>query len=875
MKYRMLIISTLILSIVCTWGCGSGGNDLSSIDNIDIPSNSKTVSLSGTITVPTNVAVDSDVNDPKETYIANDTAQTAQVLDNPISVGGYVNQAGTGSSGQSFDRGDLIDCFSAALRGADMISLFIGDTENSDLDLFLLDANGELIDSSQGTGAQETITVPADGTYFIAVTANSGASNYILTIGVDVAGQAVGDSLSIRHDFTLDEAIVLFEPDLQTADTGASQNARAADMGMMIAAGGKDREMLLSFAETNSQDIVYKAIGTIDQPSTRQILSDAFGRLDEKMRRKLDTLDSIKALRQRGDVRLADPNYVIHLAAMEPNDQYYPLQWHYPLINLPQAWDITTGSFDVIVAVVDSGVLLDHPDLAGQLTDTGYDFVSNPTLSNDGDGIDPNPDDPGNGDVDGSIAFHGTICAGIIAATSDNGTGVAGVSWNSSIMPVRVLGVGGTGSLINILQGVRYAAGLENDSGTVPAQPADIINLSMAGTGYSEIAQEVFTRVREAGIIVIAAAGNEATATPQYPASYDGVISVSAVDINSEPASYSSYGSYVDVAAPGGDVGDVNADGYYDYIVSTYGDTSEGSIRFGYTMVAGTSMAAPHVAGVVALMKAVYPALTPEILDALLQNGVLTKDNGETGWDDNFGYGLIDAYKAVLAVNNGNIPSLLTVSPTTIKLGETQTSASLTVSSIGETIVSVSDFTQSPTEWLTVTQADVDANGRGVYTISANRSGLSNADYNGTIMFTASSGNIISVQVNLNVDSSDTTANAGYHYVLLLDSTTKEIVQQVDMAAVNAEYAYTFNEVAAGESYLIVAGSDRDNDGIIGDDGESSGVYSFLDQIIQVKADGDTTGLNFTTNMRLTRSPSFSSIDSAGESFQFMRLDRN
>ncbi len=867
-----MIISALILLIVSTWGCGGGG-DASSRNDSGTPSNSQTVSLSGTITVPANVVVDSDVNDPNETYITNDTLETAQALDNPITVGGYVNQAGAGSSGQSFDRGDLIDCFSAELRAADIISLFIGDAGNGNLDLFLFDANGELIDSSQGTGAQETITAPTDGTYFIAVMVSSGASNYTLTISAGAAGQAVGDSLSIRHDFALDEAIVLFEPTVQTAGTEASQKARAAAMGMRIAAGGKNREMLLSFSESDSQNSVYPGTGTVHRPSTSQILSHAFGRIGEKMRRKLNTLDVIKALRQRKDVRLADPNYVIHLAATEPDDQYYPLQWHYPAINLPQAWDITTGSSDVIVAVVDSGVLLDHPDLAGQLTDTGYDFVSNTTLSNDGDGIDADPDDPGNGDAAGSIAFHGTLCAGIIAAASNNGTGVAGVSWNSRIMPVRVLGAGGSGSLIDVLQGVRYAAGLENDSGTVPAQPADIINLSMVGTGYSAIAQEVFNRVREAGIIVIAAAGNEATATPYYPASYDGVISVSAVDINSDLASYSNHGDYVDVAAPGGDDGDINADGYYDYIVSTYGYASGGSIRFDYTMMAGTSMAAPHVAGVVALMKAVYPALTPDILDALLQNGLLTKDIGETGWDDYFGYGLIDAYKAVLAVNNGDLASLLTVSPTMINMGKTQIIASLTVSSIGEEIVSVSDFTQSPAEWLMVTPTDVDANGRGVYTISANRSGLSDGDYNGTIMFTASSGNIISVRVNLGVDSSDVTADAGYHYVMLLDPTTKEIVQQVDIAASNAEYTYTFDEVTAGKSYLIVAGSDRDNDGIIGDAGESFGAYSSLDQVIQVDADGDTTGLNFATNLRLTLSTSFSAIDPGNEFFQFMRLN--
>jgi serine protease len=268
-------------------------------------------------------------------------------------------------------------------------------------------------------------------------------------------------------------------------------------------------------------------------------------------------------------------------------------------------------------------------------------------------------------------------------------------------------------------------------------------------------------------------------------------------------------------------------------------------------------------------MKSVYPALTPDVLDALLQNGVLTNDLGETGWDANFGYGLIDAYKAVLAVNNGDVASVLSVSPTLINLGETQTSATLTVSSIGEEIVSVSDFTEAPTEWLTVTQTSVDADGRGVYTISASRSGLESGAYNGTIVFTASSGNAVSVQVNLSVGSTDATGDVGYHYVLLLDSATGEILQQVNVAAATGGYAYAFNEVTAGETYLIVAGSDRNNNGILGDAGEFFGAYSSLDRVTQLEADSDKTGLDFATNLRIT----LSSFDLDSGFYQFKRLN--
>ncbi len=337
--------------------------------------------------------------------------------------------------------------------------------------------------------------------------------------------------------------------------------------------------------------------------------------LPDESRRKLETLRLIKQLNANPDVEYAEPNY-IRRPLFTPSDPYYQYQLHYPQIRLPQAWDITTGAASVIVAVVDTGVFLAHQDLAGQLV-SGYDFISDGANANDGDGIDSNPDDPGDSTV-GNSSWHGTHVAGTIAATSNNSIGVAGIAPGARIMPLRALGKQG-GTDYDIDQALRFAAGLLNDSMTVPTQAADIINLSIGGAGFSQIVQDLYNDLHSQGIIVVAAAGNENSSVPSYPATYDNVVSVSAVDYQNQRAPYSNFGTSVDVAAPGGDASvDRDGNGYPDGVMSTLVDDSTGTRANSYAFYQGTSMAAPHVAGVAALMKSVNPALTASDFDAFL-----------------------------------------------------------------------------------------------------------------------------------------------------------------------------------------------------------------------------------------------------------------
>jgi serine protease len=187
-------------------------------------------------------------------------------------------------------------------------------------------------------------------------------------------------------------------------------------------------------------------------------------------------------------------------------------------------------------------------------------------------------EDPGDLAFGQRSSFHGTHVAGTIGAATNNGGGVAGVAWGVTLVPLRVLGLGG-GTSYDVLQAVRYAAGLANDSGT--SHPVDVINLSLGGGGFSSTEQSVYTQARNAGVIVVAAAGNDDSSQLFYPASYAGVVSVSAVDLRLLKAPYSSFGAAVDVAAPGGDTSiDRNGDGYGDGVLSTLFDELAG--LFGY-----------------------------------------------------------------------------------------------------------------------------------------------------------------------------------------------------------------------------------------------------------------------------------------------------
>lgn len=827
---RWLFSLVLVGALVGCGGGGGGGSDDDDDDGGTVPPPAL-FALGGIIDPAGGNATDSDVNDPTAPYAPNDNPTVAQLIPNPVTLGGYANQPGSGAAGRSRLEGDIVDWYQVTLAAGQVINLAIAeDGQLNDLDMGLFDANGELLQASVSQVRFETLTVPADGNYFIVIEAFRGASNYILSLGQQQP--VASTTLTLDSDFVPGEIVVRFSDAAAT-----SLKADAAPLGLVAKGGAAERNRLLSIENTASatlQSLAVTAGAAGIQAS------------DPVMQLKLDTLRTVKALRLRDDVAAAAPNYY-RQALFVPNDAQYPLQWHYPQLNLPQAWDYSTGS-NTVIAVIDTGILGTHPDLQPQVI-AGYDFISQSFNSGDGDGIDADATDVGDrANPDGSSSFHGSHVAGTAAAATHNSIGVAGVAFGARIMPLRVLGqLGGTD--FDIEQAVRYAAGLPNDSDTLPLRKADVINLSLGGPDFSETSQAVFAEARAAGVAVVAAAGNERSSQPSYPAAYPGVIAVSAVTITKELAPYSNFGSYIDVAAPGGNTGrDINGDGHPDGVLSTIGDDGEGTITASYTFYQGTSMAAPHLAGVIALMRSVNPSLTPQDIDNLLAGGLITEDLGDSGRDDRFGFGLINALQAVIAASNaaGGTPippvPILSVAPAALNFGTNLNTLTLTVSNGGDgELVVQPPVTDAP--WLSVTAPT--SGGLGTYTLTVDRSNLQAGLYTTTLTF-ASNANTVSVPVIVQVAPAlSERSDAGQQYVVLFDP---ELGETVDSAAASRQldgrYTFTLNEIPAGR-YELYAGTDADNDLLICDDGEACGAFLTLDQPILIDLNSNRSDLEF------------------------------
>ncbi len=293
--------------------------------------------------------------------------------------------------------------------------------------------------------------------------------------------------------------------------------------------------------------------------------------------------------------KFAEPNYIAD-PTTTPDDPSFASQWHLPKISAPMAWDAVTGSSTVDIAIADSGVDPTHPDLAGKLI-PGYNFYDNNNDTRD-------------------VFGHGTKVAGAAAAIGNNGIGVSGVAWSNPIMPLRVSDTAGYAYYSTMADAIIYAA----DHGV------RIVNLSFGGTSSSSTLQSAIDYAWNKGTIVFASAGNSNVITLTYPAACNHAVAVAATDSADRKASFSNYGSWITVSAPGA--------GIY--------TTANGGA---YASVSGTSFSSPITAGVAALILSVNPLLSAQqVVDILKQN---TDDLGTAGFDQYFGYGRVNAAKTV------------------------------------------------------------------------------------------------------------------------------------------------------------------------------------------------------------------------------------
>ena len=356
-----------------------------------------------------------------------------------------------------------------------------------------------------------------------------------------------------------------------------------------------------------------------------------------------------------------------------PNDPiFYEQYWPSNMIDLPRAWSITTGSPNVIVASIDMGIRFDHPDIGPNLTNDGYDFVSGIDLdtpeefcdgttfmstAGDDDGPDTDPTDPDDIEFDdffgcwdhSTLGDHGLWTAGIIGAVGNDGVGVSGVAWTVKIRPIRVLDITGSGFNFDIAQGILYAAGLPAaGAGAALVQApsrAPIINMSLGGPSASTTLRNAVNAANAAGSLIIASAGNDGLDINSYPAAFVGVMGVSSVGMDGGLATYSNGGTFISVAAPGGDFRfDDNGGGG---VLGAGWNFSTGKPNhlFGY----GTSASAPYVSGVAALLLAQTPTLTAAQLRQRIEQ-YATRPEGVTR-SDVFGWGIVNAYNSLTQQN--------------------------------------------------------------------------------------------------------------------------------------------------------------------------------------------------------------------------------
>lgn len=824
---QYLVLSGVVLFAGCGGGSGSSESQPPAID---------LGPLSGVISIESGSRIDQDTMDQLR-FAGASPASGAQTLPASFVLAGFVSSR-NGSypllNGQLFSYSDdPVDTYTVPMGPGETVILrnFGGRDGNAELELRVT-GGGILYGEEETAAGKPSVSVTLDGgaperdySVEVNVANGGGPARYVLVKAAD----SQLESLSLdwpSHQFLFGQAIVT----LDATDTGTMSSLATGMANGERHLGGEDWLMRMPV-----------------QASSHAVSATQM---------QAETLSWISQLRQMPGVEDAIPNYQMSSMQSSPVDEpLYGLQWHYDLINGPGAWQLAPdGGEGASVAVLDSGLFSPngttawHPDLAANV-DAGRDFVDN----------DFYPEDPGSSV--GASVFHGTHVAGTVAAEV-NGEGIGGVAFGSWIVPVRVLGEGGTGSSTALIDAIRWVTG---QSPALSSPRADVVNLSLGGLPRIQALEDAIAFGVGRGMIFVGAAGNSATSTQSFPAASPNVLAVSAVDAAGRLSSYSNFGSWIDLAAPGGDASrDGNNDGRADLIWSTSAVGQSGQFVASYTGLQGTSMATPHVSGVVALLKAQKDTLTYSEVRALLESGELTDYPGSR--NDQLGYGVLDAAKALQANLEGSV-TILSPSPSQVSLSnEGVTSATVTLNQIGDSSISNVVLTEN-LDWLSSNQPTLE-NGRYVFNVSLVESEIEpDTAYRGDVVVAYDSDQERSVRIPViaQLISDEQARNAGTHFVLLVDTTPDDdgfywAEAQVAVEASNGSYGFRFeswdgeeprrlNEVSPGD-YFLVAGTDIDGDGIICQPGEACAEYpiSGLREVITIEEDQSLSDLRMTTS---------------------------
>lgn len=812
-------------------GCGGDG------DGIMEPESG---TLSGTIKIASGSRVDADTAlDLEVSDLDSAQAQPIDGVQNPdnpfpgnVIAGGYVSaESGSYSDELDYPR-DERDKLRLQLSEGQRVSINFfrapfnpsgesgtGSDPVTALRLELADDEDIFDETGANKDLNKSVKAPESGNYNLEINATDGGPvRYVLRATSLSGNETLGQE---SMDFEPGEAIV-------TEESVASDGAIRAQANGPVELADK----------VGSQRRLGGNQSRVTMPIERQAELPATA---SRARRKAATLEWIRELNDTSGVASAVPNHRVRAAqneidcATEPEhpecqDEYDRQQWHYELIRAPGAWEDVSGE-GVRVAVLDTGITqIDndwHPDLAPN--------------------IDCGPADGCFDAVDGSLPIddngsHGTHVSGLAAAAAEDGDGgdVTGVAHDATLVPVRVLG-GSEGTVADVIEGVRWVTNDGNPR-------ADVINLSLGSQTENPTLGDAVAEAAEAGILVVAASGNAGDDRPFYPAAFPSVLAVGAVDCERNRSSFSNFGNWLDLVAPGGgDAGDCGNDDEHS-VFSTVAEREGIDSNTPVNRRQGTSMASPHVAGVLGLMRERNADVEMPIIRALLREGELTRDNGSGAFDQETGWGLVDAEAAVTKDLSGY--AALAPSQERVRLDDDRQSVDLSLERVGDESVTFTNasVTDGDQPWLNVERLSGDRNFR----VSLNTDEMEPGQFFRStlnVRYEANGGEArdyqIPVTATLEADEAD--RNAGAHFVQLIpadayndDSVSEDTVQTL-VEARDGRYEFEFDtsDMEPGK-YFLIAGSDLDNDGSFCGPGEACAEFPVTGQPEAIEITEDT-----------------------------------